>query len=90
MSKLTSLSVCTLTAFALHAAAAPVINEIMFHPLAVPGKNLAEEWIEIFKPDAVAANVGGCASRVIEMDLLAAIAQATRPSADRCAVTRRH
>ena len=38
--------------------AAPVINEIMFHPPSVP-ENVAQEWIEIHNPDALPANVGG-------------------------------
>ena len=41
------------------AAAAPVINEIMFHPPGAPAENLAEEWIEIFNPDAAAVSVTG-------------------------------
>ncbi len=38
-------------------AAAPVISEIMFHSAAVP-ENIAQEWLEIYNPDAVAAPVG--------------------------------
>ena len=38
--------------------AAPVLNEIMFHPLGTPVENPAQEWIEILNPDAVVVNVG--------------------------------
>lgn len=86
MSKLIFLSVCAaLATLALTATAAPVINEIVFHAPGSPTENPAQEWIEIFNPDAVAAHVGGCACRVVELDVLPAIAQAARPSADQCA-----
>ncbi len=40
---------CLLFAF-LRASAAPVINEIMFHPLGSPAEDPAKEWIEIYNP----------------------------------------
>ncbi len=57
MSKLASCFVCAV--LVLHAAAAPVINEIMFHPPGAPAENVAEEWVEIFNPDVTPANVAG-------------------------------
>lgn len=43
---------------AWNAAAQPVINEIMLHPAGTP-EPLWEEWIEIYNPDAIAADVSG-------------------------------
>lgn len=56
MFKPVSLSV--FAALVLRGAAAPVINEVMFHPPGVP-ENVAQEWIEIFNPDAAAVDVSG-------------------------------
>src|SRR5262245_39783865 len=36
----------------------PVINELMFHPAGTP-EPLGQEWIEIFNPDATAADLSG-------------------------------
>src|SRR5690349_10532579 len=41
------------------ASATPIINEIHFHPQGSPAENPAQEWIEIYNPDATAANVSG-------------------------------
>jgi hypothetical protein len=40
------------------ANAAPLINEIMFHPAGSP-EDPAQEWIEIFNPDVAAVNLSG-------------------------------
>ena len=53
------LAALALAAATLSATAAPVINEIMFHPPGAPAENPAEEWIEIFNPDAAVVNIAG-------------------------------
>ena len=59
MSKLTSLSACIASAaLTVSAAAAPVINEIMYHSAAVP-EIPAQEWIEIYNPDAAPVSIAG-------------------------------
>jgi hypothetical protein len=43
------------------AGAAPLINEIMYRPGSGYPENTAQEYIEIFNPDAAAVNIGGWA-----------------------------
>ena len=62
MIKLPFLSVgVALAVLAAHAVAAPVINEIMFHPIAPANavEPVAQEWIEIFNPGVAAVDVSG-------------------------------
>jgi CotH kinase protein/Lamin Tail Domain len=49
----------TLLALTATASAAPLINEIHFHPQGAPAENPAQEWIEIYNPDAAPADVSG-------------------------------
>ncbi|MCB1099289.1 MAG: lamin tail domain-containing protein, partial [Verrucomicrobiae bacterium] len=41
------------------ANAAPVITEIMYHPVGHPGEDTREEWLEIYNPDASVADLSG-------------------------------
>ena len=52
------LSSPLLLAFLVHAEAAPVVNEIMFHSTEIP-ENHAQEWIELHNPDADPVDVSG-------------------------------
>ena len=59
MSRISSFIVVALTRlFVANVSASPVINEIMYHSAAVPENN-AQEWIELYNPDALAVDVSG-------------------------------